>query len=173
MGPAGLDDTTAVRSVLEHYRALGRPPIAAVEPRSPEEELFRAHGWGPESEEADALFLIAGVAAARRRLPSRPAYAVSIDEDGRQATAQIGDGASGVAALAEDWLGLRTIEVAPHRRRRGLGLALVAALLDWGAEHGTTTAYLQVISDNTAAMALYEQLGFATHHAYRYLAPPP
>jgi ribosomal protein S18 acetylase RimI-like enzyme len=48
----------------------------------------------------------------------------------------------------------------------------MAALLEWGAERGATTAYLQVLGDNAPALALYERLGFVTHHAYRYLASP-
>jgi ribosomal protein S18 acetylase RimI-like enzyme len=48
---------------------------------------------------------------------------------------------------------------------------VMAALLEWGAEQGATTAYLQVLGDNTAALELYAGLGFATHHAYRYLTP--
>ena len=48
--------------------------------------------------------------------------------------------------------------------------AVMAALLDWGASRGATTAYLQVLSDNAPALALYDRLGFETHHAYRYLA---
>jgi ribosomal protein S18 acetylase RimI-like enzyme len=47
----------------------------------------------------------------------------------------------------------------------------MARLLEWGAERGATTAYLQVLGDNTPALGLYEGLGFTTHHAYRYLAP--
>ena len=63
-------------------------------------------------------------------------------------------------------------EVAESRRRRGLGLAVMAALLEWGAEQGARTAYLQVLGDNGPALGLYERLGFGTHHAYRYLASP-
>ena len=47
----------------------------------------------------------------------------------------------------------------------------MAALVEWGAAQGATTAYLQVPEDNVAARRLYERLGFATHHAYRYLTP--
>jgi ribosomal protein S18 acetylase RimI-like enzyme len=50
-------------------------------------------------------------------------------------------------------------------------LAVIAALLDWGAEQGASTVYLQVLADNQAALGLYDRLGFTTHHAYRYLAP--
>ena len=68
--------------------------------------------------------------------------------------------ASGVAAYADDWVGFRGIEVDPAHRRRGLALAVMAALLEWGAERGATTAYLQVLGDNAPAIALYERLGF-------------
>jgi ribosomal protein S18 acetylase RimI-like enzyme len=86
-------------------------------------------------------------------------------------TVRIGEWARGVAAYSDDWVGFRGIEVLPEHRRQGLGMAVMAALLEWGAERGATTAYLQVLGDNTAALALYERMGFVTHHAYRYLAP--
>jgi GNAT superfamily N-acetyltransferase len=88
-------------------------------------------------------------------------------------TARIGDAASGVAAYDRDWVGFRSIEVEPGQRRQGLALAVMAALLEWGAEQGATTAYLQVLGDNRPALELYDGLGFRTHHAYRYLAPHP
>ncbi len=47
----------------------------------------------------------------------------------------------------------------------------MAALLEWAAELGATTAYLQVLGDNEPALALYDGLGFTTHHAYAYLTP--
>ncbi|HEX7839332.1 MAG TPA: GNAT family N-acetyltransferase, partial [Kofleriaceae bacterium] len=46
----------------------------------------------------------------------------------------------------------------------GLALAVMAALLEWGAERGATTAYLQVLGDNAPAIALYERAGFRTVH---------
>jgi ribosomal protein S18 acetylase RimI-like enzyme len=62
--------------------------------------------------------------------------------------------------------------VSPDHRRQGLGTVVVAAMLDWAAERGATTAYLQVRGDNPGAVAAYERLGFVTHHAYRYLTTP-
>ena len=87
--------------------------------------------------------------------------------------ARLGSVASGVAAYADDWVGFRSIEVDPARRREGLGRAVMAALLEWGAEQGAATAYLQVLADNESALALYAGLGFREHHRYRYLALEP
>ena len=78
-----------------------------------------------------------------------------------------GDGrvvATGTAAYEDDWVGFRGIEVDPDQRGRGFGLLVMAALLDWGAERGATTAYLQVLDDNPRAFALYDGLGFTVHH---------
>jgi ribosomal protein S18 acetylase RimI-like enzyme len=82
-------------------------------------------------------------------------------------------GARGYAAYADDWVGFRGIEVAPEHRRQGLARTVMATLLEWGAERGATTAYLQVLGHNAAALALYEGMGFTTHHAYAYLTPAP
>jgi GNAT superfamily N-acetyltransferase len=174
MTPPMVDDP--VSRVAEHYRSRGRRPIAAVLPDSPEEALFRAAGWGAESGDADSLFQIGSVAHARRFVRGLPRLDARRDEDGDHLLLTVGDPddpvASGRAAYDRDWLGLRAVSVVPERRRQGLGLAVVAALLEWGAERGATTAYLQVIGDNIPALALYEGLGFSTHHAYRYLAEP-
>ena len=68
-----------------------------------------------------------------------------------------------------DWMGITNLWVHPSHRRQGLGVVVVGALLEWGAERGATTAYLQTRGDNPGALALYDRLGFVTHHAYRYL----
>jgi len=162
--PSGVPDD------YERVVAFYDRPIAAVLPDSAENALFRGHGWGPESGDADTLFQIASVAQVDRALPGDLPPAV-VTEEGGLAVARVDDLASGVAAYDRDWVGFRSIEVSPEHRRNGLGLAVMAALLEWGAERGATTAYLQVLGDNAAALALYDGLGFRTHHAYRYLAP--
>jgi GNAT superfamily N-acetyltransferase len=167
--PSGVADD------YDRVVAFYERPIAAVLPDSAEDALFRDRGWVAESHDADTLFQLAGVTQVRRSLgsgPSGPGVAEAVVQvrDGL-AVARIDDVASGIAAYDRDWVGFRSIEVSPGHRRRGLGLAVMAALLEWGAERGATTAYLQVLGDNTAALALYERLGFTTHHAYRYLTP--
>jgi N-acetylglutamate synthase len=88
--------------------------------------------------------------------------------------AQLGDPvtAIGRASTAGDWVGLFAVAVDPGHRRRGLGSAVVRALLGWAAEQGAVTAYLQVAAPNAAALSMYAKFGFATHHRYRYLRAP-
>lgn len=166
-GPSGLPDDEALAVVLAHYAR----PVAAVLVGSPQDELLTGLGWVPESHECDTLFQVAGTAQVARALRGVDDGAVALVEDGALATARVGEQASGVAAYADDWVGFRSIEVHPDHRRHGLALAVMAALVEWGAEQGATTAYLQVLADNAPALALYERLGFRTHHRYRYLVP--
>ena len=169
--PAGVPD--AYQRVVAFYDR----PVAAVLPDSEEDALFRGHGWGLESHDADTLFQLASVAQTQRALRSRVTETAEVElvdvpsPRARVVTARIGDVAQGVAGYDRDWVGFRSIEVDPGQRRRGHGLAVMAALLEWGAEQGATTAYLQVLGDNTGALELYRGLGFTTHHAYRYLTP--
>jgi ribosomal protein S18 acetylase RimI-like enzyme len=161
----------SVSAVTSWYAARGRRPIACVLPDSDEERLLLEHGWGPESTDADSLFMIGSIARAARLLGDPPSFAIELLDEGEQAYATFRDDASGRAVLSHDWVGLAGLEVTPDRRRHGIGLAMVATLLEWGAEQGARTAYLQVLADNTPALGLYERLGFTVHHRYRYLAP--
>lgn len=79
--------------------------------------------------------------------------------------------AKGRVSAVDDWVGITDVWVDPARRRRGLALVVMRELLGWAAERGAGTAYLQTRGDNPAALALYDRLGFVTHHEYRYLAP--
>ncbi len=166
--PGHPDPVTAVEA---YYRAAGARPIAAVVTDSPESVLFLERGWVPESDDADTLFQVAGVAAAARTIGGRDLAEASVTEEGDLAVARIGERARGIAASDGEWVGFRGLEVHPDHRRQGLGLAVMAALLEWGAEGGAGTAYLQVLGHNAAARALYAGLGFRTHHTYRYLTP--
>ena len=163
-------DVATVTEVEGHYRALGKPAVAAVLAESDERTFLAGLGWVPESHDADTQFQLASVAAARRALHG-------VDTDGVVLTVEDGvasasaPGARGFAAYADDWVGFRGIEVAPEHRRQGLARTVMAALLEWGAERGATTAYLQVLGHNAPALALYEGMGFTTHHAYAYLTP--
>ncbi|MGZ5403950.1 MAG: GNAT family N-acetyltransferase [Nocardioides sp.] len=163
-GPAGVEG--AYDRVVDHYER----PIAQVQHGSPEHDLFRDHGWLPEG---DTVFLLASVARLARALPPdlAPAILEPATLEPGLVTARLDDVATGMAAYADDWVGFRGLEVAPTHRGRGLALAVMAALVEWGAAQGATTAYLQVLDDNASARRLYERMGFATHHSYCYLTP--
>jgi ribosomal protein S18 acetylase RimI-like enzyme len=74
--------------------------------------------------------------------------------------------------LNDGWLGVHGLEVDESLRRRGLGRALMAGLLRLAAEHGATTAWLEVAESNEPALRLYDGLGFRRHHTCRYLTAP-
>jgi len=78
------------------------------------------------------------------------------------------EAAVGLAVCDGTYVGLFDIVVAPQRRKRGLGRALVGSLLAWARAQGAQTALLQVVATNQAAIKLYTQLGFRSHHRYWY-----
>jgi N-acetylglutamate synthase len=80
--------------------------------------------------------------------------------------------AIGRGVVDDGWLGLSSIAVGPQFRRRGLARAIVAGLVEWARPAGAQRSYLQVESDNAAAITLYERLGFWEHHRYRYRRDP-
>lgn len=102
--------------------------------------------------------------------PDVVGFGSALPSEGRDDLSVPGVSAKGRVAVAQDWAGITDIWVSPGHRRQGLGVAVIDALLSWAAERGATTAYLQTRGDNLPALALYERLGFVTHHAYRYLA---
>jgi GNAT superfamily N-acetyltransferase len=86
------------------------------------------------------------------------------------ASVRDGDECVAIARATVDgrWAGLFAVEVNARNRRNGLGKLVSIAALKWAVRRGARRAYLQVSADNVAAMSLYESLGFATHHDYRY-----
>jgi ribosomal protein S18 acetylase RimI-like enzyme len=91
-----------------------------------------------------------------------------VDRDGRL----VARGRGVIDAGADVRVGLSTLWTDPDLRGQGLGSAVLRELLEAAAEVGATSAYLQVEVGNTRALALYERLGFLTHHTYRYLRSP-
>jgi len=76
--------------------------------------------------------------------------------------------AYGMAAYERGAVGLFKIVTLPQARRRGAAIRLCSSLLAWGQQQGARSAYLQVESDNQAALALYEKMGFSTAYQYHY-----
>lgn len=96
----------------------------------------------------------------------RHAQAFVVVHDGGQAFA-VGRG-----VVADGRMGIYQIATLPEARRRGLAKAVVIALLDWGKSLAADTAYLQVVTKNVAARALYEGIGFRPLYTYDYWTVP-
>ncbi len=83
--------------------------------------------------------------------------------------AAVGRGAVTTAPDGTVWLGISAVHVDAEHRRRGHARMLCQALIDWGARRGATRTYVQVLTDNAAAITLYSRLGFVLHHHHRYV----
>ncbi|GAA2155507.1 hypothetical protein GCM10009844_42690 [Nocardioides koreensis] len=171
IGDPGVDLAEATDRVRTFYEARDRRVLAQVEHGSEVDDALVAAGWAPVPD-GDAHFLIASLARALRSARAAgTGDEPRLTEDDDHALVELGDVAAGRATLDGDWLGLHSLTVEESHRRRGLGTTVLAALLDWGAERGATTAWLHVEVDNAPALAMYERLGFRVHHTCRYLTP--
>ena len=65
------------------------------------------------------------------------------------------------ARVASDEAEILTLAVAPQARGKGLGRALLNAAIAEAQRRGAKAVFLEVGSDNPAALALYAALGFA------------
>jgi ribosomal protein S18 acetylase RimI-like enzyme len=140
---------------LDQIRAAARPDVEVTMAERPDDGwLARYRDGAGASPEARALLI------------RHDAVAFASVRDGDRVVA------IGRATLDDGWLGVTAVEVDPELRRSGLARSVMAALVLWGHERGTVRSYLQVASDNTAAIALYERLGFWNHHDYRYRSEP-
>lgn len=76
--------------------------------------------------------------------------------------------ACALGVLEHDLLGLFDVITAPEHRSQGHAGILLSQLLDWGQAKGASRAYLQVIEENTPALAVYARLGFRSLYRYWY-----
>ncbi|TNM37581.1 GNAT family N-acetyltransferase [Nocardioides albidus] len=176
IGDPGRPVHDALQDVIAFYERRSRDPLIQVEAGSAVEDEARASGWRPLGY-GEAQFRLAGLSRVRRALGrSRPeGHQVELTVTGPRALAAVGTGcdpmAEAQATLDGDWLGVYGVTVDPAHRRRGLASAVLAELLDWGAEQGALTVWLHVETVNAAGLAFWDALGFEPHHTCRYLAP--
>lgn len=173
LGDPGMAIIEAAAVVRDFYDGGDRTPLVQVELGSETERAFAELGWAAVPD-GDAHFMVTSLAMAWRSAGSDTE--VGLEEDGprvrvvrRSGAVEVG---SARAAIDGDWLGIHAFGVLPEHRRQGHAAAMMAALLEWGAEHGATTVWLHVETDNLPALRMYDGLGFLTHHTNRYLAAP-
>jgi N-acetylglutamate synthase len=109
----------------------------------------------------------AGLEAPARNLLTRHVHVgfASVRVGGR--TVAVGRG-----TVDQGWLGVMAVEVDPDHRRQGYAAAVMAQLWAWGRAQGAVRSYLTVLAANSAAVALYEKLGYWVHHDYHYRSEP-
>lgn len=101
----------------------------------------------------------------RRIVPSmykaipKETIVASVEQDGRMV-------ASGLGILDRGYLGLYAIYVEPGCRRRKYARSICSAILTEGRKRGCQHSYLQVVSGNANARALYESLGYRDFYTY-------
>lgn len=67
-----------------------------------------------------------------------------------------------------DLAGILSLDVAQSDRRTGMGTQILTSALRWARISGAKNAWLQVVSTNDPAIALYEKFGFSDAYTYRY-----
>lgn len=67
-----------------------------------------------------------------------------------------------------DLAGILSLDVDAAIRRQGTATQILTSALRWARISGAKTAWLQVVSTNVPAVALYEKFGFSTAYTYRY-----
>ena len=173
LGDPGLPLPEAAAAVRDFYASRERESLAQVELGSDTEAAFAGLGWTAVPG-GDAHFLISSVAHAVRSAGSDLEVEVEEDLPRVRVVRRVGghEVGSARAALDGDWLGVHALVVDPDHRGQGHATAIMAGLLEWGAERGATTVWLHVETDNAPALALYDGLGFRVHHTNRYLRAP-
>ena len=77
--------------------------------------------------------------------------------------------AVGTASVINGYGGLSNVVVAKEHRGKGAGTQVIRALTEWSMNNGAKYMYLQVMKENSAAVSLYEKIGFSpiSEHHYR------
>lgn len=74
--------------------------------------------------------------------------------------------AMGLGILDRDYVGIYAIHVDEAFRKRGYASSVVRTILNEAKRQGAKRAYLQVVTDNAPAKALYRKLGFRKMYCY-------
>lgn len=67
-----------------------------------------------------------------------------------------------------DMAGILSLDVAQANRRSGIASQILTSALRWARLSGAKMAWLQVVSTNKPALALYEKFGFTEAYTYAY-----
>ena len=168
-GDPGLDPLLDARGYrIEHRTTVMTRRLDALAPAPPAEFPLRLREY-VDREWLDALFALKQTSNADH-LRVVPQMYAAIPKD--EAAAVVTDGgrviATGLSIYDRDAMGIYAIHVDERYRRRGIATQIVHALLSDGLSRGAKSAYLQVVSDNAPAKAVYRRLGFSDSYRYYF-----
>ncbi len=189
IGDPPVDLAAAVNEVISTYREKKLRPTFSI-PLPIFDELDRyleQVGWNIK---IDANFLIKDIGSIE--LASNPGYVVEMMDNPSKLWLELNsdqplekimlryparygvvksDGkliAIGRIATAGTWSIVTRLFVSPSFRGKGVAKILMANLLAAAKDDGATKVALQVDDENGAALALYQSMGFRTHHKFVY-----
>lgn len=73
------------------------------------------------------------------------------------------------AAIERGHVLVQNVVTDPENRRKGFAGKVCSSLISEAENYGAHTAYLQVVQANTAAVKLYEKLGYQKIYTYKYM----
>jgi ribosomal protein S18 acetylase RimI-like enzyme len=201
VGDPGRPLDAALDRVVGWYGERGLPPLLQLPEQAPLNVALEERGWGKDHvtivqaaaipTTLDLLPARPDLAGAVRAEPDERWLDLMHDLDRRDpaghvailtgparvgfATVTAGGEPAGIGrvSIEGEWAGVTSVDVAPDRRRQGIGSAVMRTLLEWAQAQGARAAYLQVRALNEPALALYQRLGFLTHHPYCYRSLRP
>ena len=138
---------------LQDFRLWPNAPQTTIEPFMTDRWLegFLTMNGTPEDQKAAAKEMLSSIVY--------PIAAASVWEDGEMI-------ACGLGVLERGYVGLYDIYVDANHRRQGLGQDICSAIMQAGKARGCHTAYLQCLTSNTGARAMYARMGYEETYAY-------
>jgi ribosomal protein S18 acetylase RimI-like enzyme len=152
-----VTDTDGVRSIVVRlYQRADQAKVRALHDRTPPagNPLTKPQPWPSDLDEIQRAYLAFWVAVERDDTGERVVGITGIEPAGSDVPAAVLRGRSGVARL-------KRMRVAPERQRQGIGTKLTRAAIAWGRERGFSRLILETTPEQTAAIRLYQRMGFA------------
>ncbi|MFF0264384.1 GNAT family N-acetyltransferase [Kribbella sp. NPDC004536] len=194
-GNPGVPVAEALNRTAAFYTDRQLVPQVQVRVGSPQDQEIRALGWvDARPGQSDVLVMhttvdhVNGLPGYDVQLTERPNaawYGTAFEGPVPEVAPRVLEGAAkgvfaavvldgavvavGRGSMTGHWLGVDSIRVVDGFRRRGLGTAIVQGLARWAGPHGGRRTYLEVLLENTPAMATYTRLGYQEAYRYRYL----
>ena len=189
IGEPPIDLASAIDEITNIYREKKLKPTFSI-PLPIFDELdkyLEQHGWNIK---IDANFLIRDIGAIE--VSSDPQFSIEILDypskewleinsdqplekimrryPARYGAVKIGEQVIAVGRIATlgSWSIVTRLFVNPSFRGKGVAKNLMNNLLSAAVSDGATKVALQVDNENGAALALYQSMGFTTHHKFVY-----